>query len=188
MNIPQVAGIIAGAIYAISAVLYVYDVANGKVVVSIATFLMFTLINVSQLVSLLQQQVWGVVPFAVTGLASSALVCLISLRRGKLYFETLDKVGLVGALLGFLAWRITNNSAFNIYILSLTNLILFAPLVAKTIRHPNYETVLPWRLNLLGALFLVLSVNSLAMVVWIVPLVQIVCSSSINLALIHREA
>lgn len=53
----ELASILAGLIFSISAGWYVLDVAKHKVVPSIATFLMFTIINISQLASLIAEQV-----------------------------------------------------------------------------------------------------------------------------------
>jgi hypothetical protein len=49
MDISQIAGYLAGITFAISAGWYTFDVAKRKVTVSITTFVMFTLINTSQL-------------------------------------------------------------------------------------------------------------------------------------------
>ncbi len=185
MEIAQIAGYLAGVTFAISAGWYTYDVARRKVTVSIATFVMFTLINASQLVALISEGVWGVVPFTAVGLITSALICLFSLRNGKIYFELLDKIGLAGALIGFIVWQASNNAALNIYILSITNLIIFIPLIVKTFKHPNYETAKPWGLNLLTSFFLLLTINSAAAVVWAVPARQFLCSLLMNMGILR---
>ncbi len=184
MDISQVAGYLAGITFAVSAGWYTFDVAKRKVTVSIATFLMFTLINASQLIALISEAVWGVVPFTTVGLITSALICLFSLQNGKVYFELLDKIGLLGALVGFIAWQVADNPALNIYILSITNLIIFAPLIIKTFKHPDYETAKPWGLNLLASFFLLLTVNSPAAVVWAVPARQFLCSVLMNIGIL----
>lgn len=187
MEIAQTAGYLAGVTFAISAGWYTNDVAKGKVTVSIATFLMFTLINTSQLVALVSEGVWAVVPFTTVGLITSALICLFSLRNSKIYFELLDKIGLAGALIGFIVWQVSNNAALNIYILSITNLIIFIPLIVKTFKHPNFETSKPWGINLLASFFLLLTINSTAAVVWAVPARQFLCSLLMNIGILKRK-
>lgn len=181
------AGIVAGITFAISACWYTFDVAKCKVTVSIATFFMFSLINVSQLIALISEKVWGVVPFTTVGLITSVLICLFSLRNGKVYFELLDKIGLLGALVGFIAWQVADNAALNIYILSITNFVIFIPLLVKTFKHPDYETAKPWGLNLLASFFLLLTINSTAAVVWAVPIRQFVCSISMNIGILRGK-
>lgn len=186
MEISQIFGYLAGLIFAISAGWYTYDVARKKVNVSLATFTMLSLIGLSQLVALIDERVWAVVPFTLVGLVASTLISLFSIRNHKFYFKVLDKVSLVGALIGYAAWQLTNNAALNIYILSLTNLIVFIPLIAKAFKYPDTETKKPWALNLLASSFLMLTVDSISPVVWAFPLRQFVCSVLMNLALCRK--
>lgn len=187
MDISQIAGYLAGLTFAISAGWYTFDVAKRKVTVSIATFFMFTLINASQLAALVIEGVWSIVPFTIVGLITSALICLLSLRNGKIHFELLDKIGLLGALLGFITWQLASSAALNIYILSLTNLIIFIPLIVKTFKHPDYETAKPWGLNLLASFFLLLTINSTSAVVWVVPARQFLCSVLVNMGILRGK-
>lgn len=179
----NVAGIIAGIIFSISAGWYVLDVAKHKVVPSIATFLMFTIINISQLASLIAEQVWAVLPFTIVGTISSIAICVLALKRKKFYLELPDKIGFAGAFLGFLLWLVTKDPAINLYVISAVNLITFTPLIIKSFKRPDLETLLPWQLNLLASFFLLLTINSAAAVVWIVPVRQFLCSLLLNIGL-----
>lgn len=179
----NIAGIIAGLIFSISAGWYVLDVARHKVVPSIATFLMFTIINISQLASLIAEQVWAVLPFTIVGTVSSLAICVLALKRKKFYLELPDKIGFAGALLGFLLWLVTKDPAINLYVISAVNLITFMPLIIKSFKRPDLETLLPWQLNLLASFFLLLTINSAAAVVWIVPIRQFLCSLLLNIGL-----
>lgn len=179
----SVAGILAGLIFSISAGWYVLDVAKHKVVPSIATFLMFTIINISQLASLIAEQVWAVLPFTIVGLVSSLAICILALKRKKFYLELPDKIGFAGAFLGFLLWLVTKDPALNLYVISAVNFITFAPLIIKSFKRPDLETLLSWQLNLLASFFLLLTINSAAAVVWVVPVRQFVCSLLLNIGL-----
>lgn len=183
MNWHTVSGVVAGLIFSISAGWYVIDVAKQKVLPSIATFLMFTLINASQLASLIAEHVWSVLPFTAVGLASSLAICALALRRKKFYLELPDKIGFIGAFIGFLLWLTTKNAAINLYVISLVNLITFTPLIIKSFKRPDLESMLPWQLNLLASFFLVLTITSASAVVWIVPARQFVCSLLLNIGL-----
>lgn len=187
MSFSAICGIIAGVIFAISAGLYNYDVYKKRVTASVGTFFMFSVINASQLVALVSEHVWHVVPFTVVGLITSVMVCIFAWRNKKIYFELADEIGLTGAVIGLIAWFLTDNAALNVYILTVVNLLIFVPLIIKTFKHPNYETMLPWRLNLLASLFLLLTVNSAAAVVWVVPLRQFGCSLALNIGLLKRR-
>lgn len=178
-----ISGIIASVIFSISAGWYVLDVAKHKVTPSIATFLMFTIINISQLASLIAEQVWAVLPFTLVGTVSSIAICVLALKRKKFYLELPDKIGFAGAFLGFLLWLVTKDPAINLYVISAVNLITFTPLIIKSFKRPDLETLLPWQLNLLASFFLLLTINSAAAAVWVVPVRQFLCSLLLNIGL-----
>jgi len=183
MSLSIVAGYLAGLMYAIAAIWYVIDIAKQRVNVSIASNVIFTIINTSQLLALIEAKVWGVVPFTVVGLSVSLSICLISIKNKKIYFELMDKVGFIGALVGIVVWWLTNDPALNIYVLSIVNIFAFSPIIIKTFKHPNYETVKPWRVNLLASIFLLFSISTLSLVEIIVPVREFVSSSFMNIAL-----
>jgi hypothetical protein len=107
----------------------------------------------------------------------------LALKRKKFYLELPDKIGFAGAFLGFLLWLVTNDPALNLYVISAVNFITFTPLIIKSFKRPDLETLLPWQLNLLASFFLLLTINSAAAVVWIVPVRQFVCSLLLNIGL-----
>lgn len=182
-DLQNVAGIIAGVIFSISAGWYVLDVAKQRVVPSIATFVIFTIINLSQLASLVAEQVWAVLPFTIVGTAASVSICVLALKRKKFYLELPDKIGFIGASLGLALWWLTSDPAINLYIISAVNVITFTPLIIKSFKQPDLETQLPWQLNLLASFFLLLTIDSAVAVVWIVPIRQFVCSLLLNIGL-----
>ncbi|HSX14374.1 MAG TPA: hypothetical protein VLE72_00485 [Candidatus Saccharimonadales bacterium] len=182
MSWHAVSGIAAGVIFSVSSGWYVLDIARSKVVVSIATFAVLALITVSQLVSLIAEHVWVVVPFTLVGAVANVLIIILSYKNKRIYFDWLDKVALLGAIAGLILWAYTKDAALNLYVLSAVTFVTFIPLVVKTFKNPSFETVKPWRLNLLASTFLLLSVNSIAAVVWVVPVRQFVCSVLINIA------
>lgn len=191
MNLHEISGIVAGIVFAMSASWYVLDVARHKVVPSIATFLIFTIINISQLASLIVEQVWAVLPFAIVGTVASLSVCIFAIQRKKFYLELPDKIGFIGALLGCFLWFSTRDAALNLYVLNAVNMIAFLPLIIKSFKRPDLESLFPWQLNLIASFFLLLTINSAEAVVWIVPVRQFICSILLNLGLyfgIKRKA
>lgn len=174
-----------------SASWYVLDVARHKVVPSIATFLIFTIINISQLASLIVEQVWAVLPFTIVGTVASLSVCIFAIKRKKYCLELPDKIGFIGALLGCFLWFSTRDAALNLYVLNAVNMIAFLPLIIKSFKRPDLESLFPWQLNLIASFFLLLTINSAEAVVWMVPVRQFICSILLNLGLyfgIKRKA
>ena len=187
MDLSTIAGYLAGITYAFAGFSYVRDVAQKKVKVSIAANFIFALINASQLVALINTEIWGPVPFTVISFMIAFSICILSLRNKKIYFATLDKIGLVGALIGLVIWQLTNDPTLNIYILSIVNILVFVPVVTKTFKYPDYETIRPWRINFLATCFLLLTINSASLVVWIVPAREFIGSLFMNVALTKKR-
>lgn len=183
MTMAEISTVLAGVTFAISSVFYVRDTIKARITPSIATFGILSLVNFSQLLSLISKEVWYVVPFTTVGFLQAFVVFIIALRGKKFYFRLVDKIALVGALFGFVIWLTNQDAAYNIYILNVVIAITFVPLIVKAFREPALETKLPWRTNLLASLFLLFTITSTAPYVWIVPLRQFVCSLLINIGI-----
>lgn len=187
MSLSEVFSILTGVTFAISAGWYTIDVAKKKVTASVATFIMLTVINISNMASLIAENSWGPVPFTAVGTTASFLIVLFAIRNRHIYFELPDKIGLIGALIGLTIWFITDNATTNLYVIAIVETIVFLPLIIKSFKEPNLETTLPWQINLLASTFLLLTINSMAAAVWIVPVRQFLCSFSLNIGLLRGK-
>lgn len=183
MSFADVFTIVACTMFAISTVLYVRDTAKARIRPSIATFGVLSLVNFSQLISLIEKEVWHVVPFTVVGLTQALLVFIIAVHSKRFYFGKFDAIALVGALIGYAFWIISQDAAYNIYIINIATFITFLPLIIKAFREPALETKLPWQTNLIASFFLLLAVTDPAPYTWIVPVRQFVCSLLINIGI-----
>lgn len=183
LNFATIFSLLAAITFAISSIWYLVDVAKRRVTVSIATFLMLTIVNSSQLISLIVKEVWAVVPFTIVGTVAAFLTLLFALRNRKIYFELLDKLGLFGALAAFIVWLVTNDAAYNIYIINVVTAIAFVPLIVKAFKSPHLESTTPWQVNLAASFFLLLSINSMALYAIVPPLRQFICSLLVNIGL-----
>jgi magnesium-transporting ATPase (P-type) len=185
MDISAACSVLAAIFFAISSFFYIVDTARAKIRPSIATFGILTLVNFSQLVSLVSKQVWHVVPFTTIGLLQAAIVFVLALRSRQFYFKLADKIALGGALIGFIVWLLTKDAAYNLYIINAVTAITFVPLIIKAFKEPALETFRPWSINLIASILLVFAVDSTAAVAWIVPARQFICSLLINIGLLR---
>ena len=183
MTFAELSMVLAGVTFAISSILYVRDTLRAHIVPSIATFGILSLVNFSQLISLIAKEVWYVVPFTLVGFLQAVAVCIIAVGGKRFYFRLADKIALAGALVGFGIWLASQDAAYNIYVLNVVIAITFVPLIIKAFREPALETKLPWRTNLLASFFLLFTVTSAAPYVWIVPLRQFICSLLVNIGI-----
>lgn len=163
--------------------MYVRDAAKARIIPSIATFGILTLVNFSQLIALISKEVWYVVPFTMVGFLQALAVFVIALRGKKFYFRFVDMIALIGALIGFVIWLTSQDAAYNIYVLNAVIAITFIPLIVKAFKEPALETTLPWRTNLVASIFLLFTITSAAPHVWIVPVRQLLCSLLVNIGI-----
>lgn len=187
MTFPEIMTLLAGVVFAISASLYIRDMLQAKITPNIATFGVLTLVNFSQLIALIAKDVWSVVPFTTVGVLSSLIIFMIALKKRRYYFGIYDKIALIGALVGFVVWMVSQDAAYNLYIINAVTLITFIPLIIKAFQEPQLETKLPWQTNLLASTFLVFAITSPAPYAWIVPLRQFICSLLINIGLMRNK-
>ncbi len=187
MTFPVICSIISSVLFCVSSIWYVSEVAKQRVLPSVATFLVLSLINASQLASVVAKHAWLVLPFALISLASSTIVAIIGLKRKKFYLELPDKVGFIGALIGFLLWLVTNDPVTNLVVISITISVSFAPVIIKSFKRPDLESILPWQVNLIASVFLLMTINSSALSVWLVPVRQIILVGLLNLGLYRGQ-
>ena len=183
MTFAEISTVLACITFAISSILYIRDTASARITPSIATFGVLSLVNFSQLISLIEKEVWHVVPFTIVGFLQAFIVFIIAIRGKRFYFGIFDMIALVGALAGYVFWILSQDAAYNIYIINIVTFITFMPLIIKAFREPALETKLPWRTNLLASFFLLLAITSTAPYVWIVPVRQFICSLLINIGI-----
>lgn len=183
MNFAEFFSVLACITFAISSVLYIRDTANARIRPSIATFGILSLVNFSQLISLIDKGVWHFVPFTIVGFLQAFIVFVIALKGRRFYFGIYDFIALVGALIGYVFWALSQDAAYNIYIINIVTAITFMPLIIKAFREPALETKLPWQTNLLASLFLLLAISNPAPYAWVVPVRQFVCSLLINIGI-----
>lgn len=187
MSLQFILGIIASLLFIVSITWYVYDVAKGRVRVASTSVIMLALINISQLGALVAKELWYIVPFTFAAAVMNIFIVIFGLKNGKFQFKLLDGIVLVGALAGLIMWHLTNDAAYNIYILTAVMLVSVVPMIIKTFKDPHSETKLPWQINLVATLFLVCTITSLQPVDWLVQMRQLVFSGLMNFALVRKK-
>lgn len=183
MTVAEIGSLVAGISFTVSSIIYIRDTYRARITPSIVTFGVLSLVNLSQLIALISKEVWYVVPFTAIGFTQAAAVTLIALRNKQFYFKLLDKIALGGTLIGFAAWMLSGDAAYNIYIVNAVVVLAFIPLVTKAFRSPTLETKKPWLTNLVASSFLLLTITSVSPYVWVVPVRQFICSLLVNVGI-----
>jgi hypothetical protein len=187
MNIRHIISLISSILFVVAGLWYVIDIAKSKVKPNVASFVVYSFTNASLFASLIVKHVWVAVPLGGISTLSSLAVVALCFRTKYFHFSLADKIAFGAGLVGLVLWVVTKNASYNVYILAVLNTVVFAPITIKALKHPDLETVLPWRLNLVASLFLVLAVPSFTLLQLVIPIQQLVCSGPLNLALMRGE-
>jgi len=183
MDLRHFISLVSSVLFTVAGIWYVVDIAGARVKPNVASFVIWSFTNASLLASLIVKHVWVSVPLGVISTLSSLAVVVLCFRTKYFHFSLADKLAFGAGLIGLLLWIVTKNAAYNVYILAVLNTIVFAPITIKAFKHPQLETILPWRINLLAAIALLLAVPTLTPLQLIVPIQQLACSVPLNIAL-----
>ena len=188
MNIHLIASIVSAILFLIGIAWYVVDVYHGRVRVAIVSVAMLTLINISQLGSLIAKELWYIVPVTIVAGIMNVLVILFGIKNANYQLKKLDIVVFIGALMGLVVWYVTGNAAYNIYILTVIMLVSVIPMVQKTFKDPTSETATPWRINLISTIVFMFTITSPAPEAWLVQARALVLAGLMNVAIQVRGA
>lgn len=170
-------------LYVTAGTWYIVDVAGSKVKPNVASFVIWSFTNVSLLAALVVKHVWVSVPLGAISTLSSLAVVILCYRSKYFHISLADQLAFGVGLVGLILWIVTQNAAYNVYILAALNIVVFAPITIKSFKHPHLETVLPWRLNLLAGICLLLAVPAFTPLQLAIPVQQLACVVPLNLAL-----
>jgi len=187
MEARHVISVVSSILFTVAGIWYVVDIAKSKVKPNVASFVIWSFTNASLLASLIVKHVWVSVPLGVISTLSSLAVVILCFKTRYFHFSLADKLAFGAGLIGLLLWVVTKNAAYNLYILAVLNLIVFTPITIKSFKHPDLETVLPWRINLAAAVCLLLAVPYASLLQLTIPIQQLLCSLPLNLSLWRGE-
>ncbi len=184
MNIAEIAGLISQLLFIAAFIWYVIRIAKGGVRVSVSTFTVLAITSLSQAIALYIEQEWYPAVFmSLTTLVNVAAVSF-AFRTKNYQFKLFDKIVLGAALLGIVAWYVTNSAAWNVYILSAAVFVSFFPLIIKTFKDPASEARGPWVLTFFASSIFLLTITSTDPINWIVQARQMFLATSMTIAVL----
>lgn len=186
VNIQTYASIVSSLIFVLAFSLYIRTVARGHVKVTVSTFSALALTSLSQAVALAIAGSWYASIFMVMTTIFNSLVVYHAVRLRNFEIKTLDKVSFVAAIIGLVAWYISNDPSMNVYILTAAVAVSFAPLLRKTFQNPETESALPWFLMFLASIFLAFTASFAEPMQWIVQARQFSLTLLMSIALSRK--
>lgn len=137
-------GIIAAAVGFIGYIPYFRDIFKGKTKPHVFSWFVWCLLTG---IAFFAQIAEGAGPGAwVTGFA--AITCLVvavlAIFRGEKKITLSDWLSFIGALLGLLLWRLTDNPMLAVILITITDALAFVPTIRKAYYKPYEETIAAW--------------------------------------------
>ena len=180
--------VVAGLLYVISGSYYVYDVVRQKIVPNVVSFILSVSIGLPLLFALLAKDIFSSVPLAIVGLISGILTLFFAFEQHKFYFRLVDKICLIIGLAGVGLWVLTRQAEWSIFAAAVVDVFFFVPIIVKVRKLPQFETRLPWLLNLAAAIVTIFAIHPWYLANFIVPVVQIIGSSILNYYLLRKRS
>ena len=160
-------GLLAGMIGFLGFVPYIIGTLNGSTRPDKATWIIWAamgfIIAASYFSAGARESAWLPIAYAFGILAVAAL----SLKYGKKGWTRLDLVCMVGAGIGLLAWWLTNEPLFALYLTILVDALGFIPTLEKAYHEPGSEDRLAWTIFLIADLLNIFAISE-----WTIPMIS----------------
>lgn len=163
---------------------YVRDTLRGKTQPQRASWLIWSILGTIALCSQAFEGATHSMWFAGTQVGGTVLVFLLAIRRGVGGFlSRRDRLVLVMAAGGLVAWYFTETAIYALAITISISLLGGLVTVAKAYRAPSSETLSTWALSLLASICAILAVGELNWVLLAYPLYLLTLNGAIILAI-----
>lgn len=178
----QTLGIIGGLLAFSGYIPYARDILLHKVKPHRATFFIWLVLGFiavfSQLTKGATSSLW--LPSLET--FGGLVIFLLSVRYGIGGFSKQDKIALLFAAIGLIAWYITKEAATALYLVIFVDAIGEYLTLHKTYLHPETETHLAWGLSAIGGVFTVFAVGRWDIILLSYPIYIILANTAVIVA------
>lgn len=123
-----------------------------------------------------------------TNASLCTLVAVIAIFRGEKNITLTDKLSFVGALLGIVVWKITDNPLFAVLIVCLVDTLAIYPTFRKSYYKPFEENVFSFGIDLIKFTLQLFALQSFNLTTALFPIVILVNDTSlVTMILIRRK-
>ena len=182
-----VLGLIASAIGAIGYVPYYRDIFRGTTKPHPFTWLGFSIPNgitfFAQIVSGAGAGAWV---SAITAVGTGG-IAVLAFRRGEKDITVFDWICFAGALLGIVLWRLTNNPLSAVVIVTIADLLAFAPTFRKGFLRPYEETTTLFAISTLKYALSLFALVTFNLTTSLFPIAMAAANAAIVLMLLARR-
>lgn len=121
------------------------------------------------------------------GFAISAIIAILAFRQGEKTITLSDWLAFIGALLGLVLWRLTDNPLLAIIFITLTDILAFAPTFRKAYHKPYEETFISWFFSSFKFLLALAATQSYSLTTVLYPIYLFLSNGTFALMLLVRR-
>ncbi len=182
-----VLGVIAVVVGAIGYVPYYRDIFRGTTKPHPFTWLGFGILNG---ITFFAQIITGAGPgawvSAITTLATLG-IAILSFSRGEKRITSFDWICFSGALIGIILWRLTSEPLSAVVVVTIADLLAFAPTFRKSFLRPHEETATLYTMSVLKYGISIFALTTFNLTTAFFPVAIIIANVAIVLMLLVRR-
>ena len=187
MEYKNLLGILTIAIGLVSYSFYFRDILKGKTKPEAYSWLIWGLLAAIAFFAQTTEEggagTWATALTAVVCL----LIALTAFHRGEGRMKGIDEISLLGAFMGVILWKYTNDPLIAVLFVILIGFLGFVPTFYKVFYKPREETVVTFALNAVKFTFAFLALNSVSLVTGLYPAAMIIMNTSLVLMIFVRR-
>lgn len=142
MAIKELFSILAGLLLIVGYIPYINDILRGKTMPARATWLIWACLDIITLAGMYAKD--SVNGQILTACVGASIVSLLSLKYGVPGWTKIDKISIVGAIVGVILWGVFANPIFGIVISLAVILLGSVPTFVSAWDNPNRENKTAW--------------------------------------------
>jgi hypothetical protein len=140
----------------------IYSILKGKYKPQRMTRFIYFLMSIIFIGTLVSQQSWDALGFALAQNIGGTIIFLLSFKYGMGGYNKSDIFTLVGAFVSGIIWITTSNPTFALFAAITSDVIAFIPTIIKTYKHPETEEWKFYFSDVIGTSFSMLSLTRLS--------------------------
>jgi hypothetical protein len=183
MDLPNIAGILAGFVAASGFIPYIYSILKGKTRPNRASWLIWAalggLLFASYVSSGASTTIWQPLSFAI----GPVIVFVLSIKHGVGGYNKLDVFCLAGAALGLLLWKLSNEPQAALYLSIFVDALGFLPTIKKAYFQPGSESRLAWSIGVTSTVINLFAINSWTLEIALYPIYLVIFNSAVLILL-----
>jgi uncharacterized membrane protein YfhO len=186
--VKETLALIAALLIFVAYIPYIKDIFKGKTKPHIYSWFISALVTLIAFgLQLSDGAGWGVIPTFIAAMAGFIIFALSLNHNNRSSITKSDTFFLLTALLATGLWLIAAQALLSVVIISLIDILAFAPTFRKSWSRPDQETVSSYAVNAIRFTVATVAVQRYSFVTVIYPLSQALCDGLFTLFLLLRR-